>query len=370
MDNVRIDQAWAKFPTTWILPTDWTVGKQYCGVGQGLLFNNNQFALKSVKAMSRLGGNMTLTTLMGQLDREAFTSQTAGPVSSADGDTWGQDTYLVGRLSLPLMGFDVGANWLQTGYADEQGWSVDATGSVFGRPVAVEYATMLRSVGGIKEGDWSKSENMGVDDNTALVASVGLIDNASFALSGKYGVVEPLYAFSVSDSSSAVAGYSPLILGNPIYNLPLSLLHPYAETSAHDINWVDRPLFLDATNVARGWEVNLTLKRLLGSNMPLSIRYYDGDAYCDDYVGWLVMGGEGNAFNPYADADGCAPAKWRDADAALVVSLTKPLCEGIDLTLLYGRREVKNVMRPNPYDDDDYLADPIQVVRGELSVAF
>ena len=374
MDNVRVDQAWVKFGTDWILPTDWTVGKQYAGVGQGLLFDNNQHAMKGVHAVSNLGGDLNLTTFSAQLDREAFGSVSTGPVPlpadiPASGvnerETWGQDTYMVARLDLPLIGWNVGGNWLQNGYFDEKGWSIDASGSIFGRSIAFEYATLLRNAAGVKGDDWSDTDALGIDDDDAYVISAGLLDNASFALSAKYGMVEPLYALAVSENNGVIGftgGFAPVPGGDGYLNLPMSLLHPYAEYSAHDINWVDRPLFLDATNIARGFEVNLTLKSLLGSDMPLNLRYSDGDAYCEDYLGWILAGGTSSLLDK--------PAKWRDADAAFVASITKEVAEDVNLTLLYGRREVKNVMRPNPDDESGYLADPIQVIRGELAVAF
>jgi hypothetical protein len=330
--------------------------------------------MKGVHAMSQLGGSLNLSTFTAQLDREAFGSQSTGPVGLPDDiagtgasemETWGQDTYMVARLGLPLGGWSVGGNWLQNGFFDEQGWSVDVSGSLLGRPVSLEYATLLRNAAGVKQSDWSDSDALGVDDDAAYVASVGLLDNASLSLGAKYGQVEPLYAFAISENNGVIGftgGFAPIRGGDGYLNLPMSLLHPYAEYSAHDINWVDRPLFLDATNVARGWEVNLTLKSLLGMSTPLNIRYYDGDAYCEDYLAWLLAGGDSSGIDK--------PDKWRDGDAVFVASLTKEVAEDVNFTVLYGRRQVKNVLRPNPDADSDYLADPIQVIRGELSVAF
>ena len=365
MDIARVDQAWVKFRTERFLPAEWTVGKQYAGVGEGLLFNDDLYALKAVNGNFKFGKGLDLMVLGASVDREAFGSQSTQSVSGLSPDetkaldTSGQDNYLLGRLALPVLKtWNVGANWLQTGFGDEQGWSVDVKGSIFRRPISAEFATMLRSVGGVKASDWKADSFMGVNDNTAWVVNVGLVDTRTLALSGKYGQVDPLYAFSVTDDTSKVLGFAELPGGVPIFNLPLTLLHPYAEVSPHDINWVDRPLFLDPTNVSKGWEANLTLKSLLGSDMPLKLRWYGGQAYNDDYIAWLSVGGTSSGFSK--------PEKWRTADQAVVVSVTKPLAEDVNFTLLYGRRETKNVMRPI----DDTLRDPIQVVRGELSVAF
>lgn len=365
MDAVRVYDAYVKFRTERFLPAQWTVGKQYAGVGEGLLFNTDLFALKAVNADFTFGKSLDFMVFGGTVDREAFGSQDSPlvngltPDEKSALDTSGQDNYLLGRLGMPILKtWNVGANWLQTGFGNEQGWSVDVKGSIFRRPISAEYATITRSVGGVKESDWKADSFLGVNDNAAWVVNVGLIDTRTLTLSGKYGQVDPLYAFSVSDISSQVPGFAELPGGAPIFNLPLTLLHPYAEVSPHDINWVDRPLFLDPTNVSKGWEANLTLKSLLGSDMPLKLRWYGGQAYNDDYIAWLAVGGTSSGLS--------APEKWRTADQAVVVSVTKSLAEDVNFTLLYGRRETKNVLRPV----DGTLRDPIQVVRGELSVAF
>jgi hypothetical protein len=68
--------------------------------------------------------------------------------------------------------------------------------------------------------------------------------------------------------------------------------------------------------------------------------------------------------------------KWRDADAIGIVSLTKPLADDVNLTLLYGRREVENVMWPTfgappaPGRQQGSSLKPLQVLRAEVSVAF
>jgi hypothetical protein len=344
------------------VPTEWTVGKQYYQVGQGLLFDNNQFAMKSVKKEASLSRNLSLVCFGGQLDREAFGSQSTPSPPVMGDETSGQDTYWMSSLRGSFGSWNVGGNWLGEGFADEKGWSVDVDGSLFGIPIMGEYAQMLRSVGDVKVGDWSASDELGVKENAAWVVGVTPLNTSSVELCAKYGEVDPLYAFSVWYGGGAVPGYSATY-GMQLFNLPLSLLHPYSEISPHDINWVDRPLFLDATNVSRGWEVGLTLKSALGPNAPVKVRYYDGDAYTGEYLGWLYNGGEGSGLD--------APDKWRNADRVWTVSATKPVAENVNFTLLYGRRQVSNVMVPDLVrEPPDYVQDDIQVLRGELAVAF
>jgi hypothetical protein len=144
-------------------------------------------------------------------------------------------------------------------------------------------------------------------------------------------------------------------------NLPLSLMHPIEEFNPHSINWLDRPLFLDATNVAKGWEVTATLKRLFGEKTPLSFRYYTGEAYNEEYLGWLFNDG---------GSDMSKPEKWRDADPVWSVKLSHQFTDAVSANLVYGQREVDNVMSPNNVTQGEVQDDPIKVLRLELCVAF
>jgi hypothetical protein len=150
-----------------------------------------------------------------------------------------------------------------------------------------------------------------------------------------------------------------------LFNLPLSRLHPNAEVDPHDINWVDRPLFLDPTNIARGWHVNVTFPTLLGDNTPLSIAYSAGDGYDPAFLSWLLSGGSNSGV--------AEPDKWRDADPVWIVKLSRQFSENVSANVIYGRREVDNIMSPQevPIFDEEFAEqDPIQVIRAEVCVAF
>jgi hypothetical protein len=155
------------------------------------------------------------------------------------------------------------------------------------------------------------------------------------------------------------------------FNLPLSALHPNAEVDPHDINWVDRPLFLDPTNIARGYHVNVTFPELLGKDTPLSVSYMNGDAYNPRYLSWLYLGGS-NSLIP-------EPDKWVDADSVWIVRLGRQFSENLSANILYGRRDADNVLSsrkvPVGYDSQTKTFvyaenDPVQVIRAELNVAF
>ena len=94
-----------------------------------------------------------------------------------------------------------------------------------------------------------------------------------------------------------------------------------------------------------------------------------GDGYDPAYLGWLVAGGSNSGV--------VEPDKWRDADPLWVVKLSRQFSENVSANLVYGRREVDNVMSPQTVpitniDDVDLYAenDPIQVIRAEVCVAF
>ena len=208
------------------------------------------------------------------------------------------------------------------------------------------------------------------DSDTAWLAGVKW--NSDFVnITGEYGEVDAGYAFALTGG-----GWSPLnpLLGaagmyTDYFNLPLSGLHPNAAVDPHDINWIDRPLFLDPTNIARGWHVNVTFPQLLGEGTPLSVSYMSGDGYDPAYVGWLAAGGSNSGV--------VEPDKWRDADPIWVVKLSRQFSENVSGNILYGRREVDNIMSPQTVpittiDDVDLYAesDPIQVIRAEVCVAF
>lgn len=341
MATMRFDEAHATFKTSALVPLTATVGRQYFKCGMGLLVDNNQHSFNAAKVVWGEPTGWNLTGIAGLFEREAFDGQGADLFG-----TMGQDGYDAWRLAVPFGGYTtLAVNWLGSGFASETGFSADIAGRIFGFDYSVEYAKLADNAAGLDI----------QDDDTAYVASVDLVDSASVKLNAKYGLVEPYYALCVDPATGTLGGgwsRVPVIIGpalgldTAIWNLPLSALHPYASVAADYVDWVDRPLFLSPSNVAKGWEIMVELPNLLGSNSPLTVRYYDGKAY---NPGWI---------------DGIPGApKWRDADRVWTVSLTRNIAENVDWTLLYGRREVENVLSPGS-------ADPLQVLRSEVMVRF
>jgi hypothetical protein len=391
MDTVSINEAWLKHKTRVLLPAVITVGKQYVARGQGLLADNDQEATKGILIDWNTGKAVSWGLYWAMLDREQFygtTSSMPGMPSYAPLPSWassqpttdGQDNYNLYYLDWALAKeWNLGVNWLQSGFNEEQGWSASLCGKLYGLDFYGEYAQLTQWPTGK---DWyDQIDNDIVDpgevelseSDTAWMAGLKWTSPA-FVLTGEYGEVDPGYAFSVPGG-----GWTPYhwLMGMGwsgqvgYLNLPLSALNPNAAVDPHDINWIDRPLFLDPTNIARGWHVNVTFPKLLGSRTPLSISYMDGDAYEPRYLTYLQLGGAGN---PYGIPE---PSKWTDADSVWVVKLSRQLSECVSANLLYGRREVENVMSRQmvPVDMDGATLiyaenDPIQVIRAELCVMF
>jgi hypothetical protein len=341
MANMRFDEAYGTFKTTALVPLSVTAGRQYFKFGMGLLVDNDIASFNAVKAMWGDPQGWNLTGIGGLFDREAFDGQGADVFGSI-----GQDGYHAWRMGIPIGSANtVGVNWLGSGFAGESGWSADLAGKILGFNYSVEYAKMDKNAAGLDI----------PDDDNAYVGSVDLVDTSSVKLNAKYGRVEPFYALSADSSGVLGGGWSrlPMLVGltgiDPaIWNLPFSALHPYSSVAADYIDWIDRPLFLDPSNVAKGWEVMVKLPNLLGPNSPLTLRYYDGKAYNPD---WFT---------------GLSTDKWRDADPVWTVALTRNIAENVDWTLLYGRREVKHVLQPDP----TYSQDDLQVLRTEIAIRY
>jgi len=372
MDTVRVDEAWMKYSSKWIRPWTITAGKLYWGTGCGLLVNNSQFPTKSAKLDIALTGDapgdgITYSFIGGMLDRQAFlggyTSGTDEPANPPNGyEMNGSDNYAVSNLTIPIGSWKFGGTYLGTGFGTERGWSADVSGKAFGLDFWGEYAKLLQVPSGESETDADIPVDLS-DENTAWLAGVGY-NSKSLAIKGQYGIVEPLYAISDVGDGWDPTGIAALFQqgGGGYYNLPLSLLHPVEEFNPHYINWLDRPLFLDATNIAKGWDVGVTLKKLFGEKTPINFHYADGKAYTKEFLGWLFNDGGLNMDKP---------SKWRDADKIWSVGITHMFSDAFSANLTYGQRETKNVMSPNNTTwfraaDDD----PIKVLRLDLSVAF
>jgi len=361
--------------TTVLLPADLTIGKQYFARGQGLLADNDQESIKALRADWDTGGSVSWGVVLGMLDREQFWGRTAGSiglpalapavVGQVDPMTSGQDNYHLYYLDWAIGGdWALGANWLDSGLNQEQGWSASLDGELYGLDFYGEYAQLK---------DWPNGEDVSQtglelsESDNAWMAGLRW-SNPAVCVTGEYGVVDAGYAFALTGGGwSAI---HPLIGSMGMYtdyfNLPLSALHPNASVDPHDINWIDRPLFLDPTNIAKGWHVNVTFPKLLGPNTPVSVSYMNGDAYEPRHLYWLSQGGPASGIPE--------PDEWRDADSIWTVKVSRQLSESVSANILYGRREVENVMSPQDvliggtgaYAEDE----AIQVLRGEVCVAF
>ena len=375
MDTVAVDEAWLMHSTTVLVPADLTIGKQYFSRGQGLLADNDQESIKALRADWGTGGSVTWGVVLGMMDREQFWGRSAGSVGlpalapavvgQVDPQTSGQDNYHLYYLDWALGGdWNVGANWLDSGLNQESGWSASLDGELYGLGFYGEYAQLK---------EWPNGEDVSQtglelsESDNAWMAGLSW-SNPAVCVTGEYGVVDAGYAFALTGGGwSAI---HPLLGSMGMYtdyfNLPLSALHPNASVDPHDINWIDRPLFLDPTNIARGWHVNVTFPKLLGPNTPVSVSYMNGDAYEPRYLSWLSQGGPASGIPE--------PDEWRDADSIWTVKVSRQLSESVSANLLYGRRDVDNVMSSQDvmiggtraYAEDE----PIQVLRGEVCVAF
>ncbi len=306
MDVVRIDEAWAKVNADVILPFTAKVGKQYFKANQGLALDNCLFPLKAVDLGVGTKSNIMVHGIYGQFDREAFGGTLAAPPSSTSNE--GQDVYSAATLAFPIAGWTATGVYVHSGFHSQRVWSLGAEGDLFKHKVMAEFAQALRN-----------SANMDIPtEDTAWVIGAALLDTSKLKLSAKYGQLDANF----HDGAT------------------LTALTPYAAISPHDVDWADRPLFLDPSNIARGWEVKLAYKGLMGGAMPIKVRYYDGDRFDPVTVGNYVSG-----------------------DAVWTVSVSKELAQDVMATLLYGQREVEAVTGVAG-------ADPVQVLRGELAVKF
>jgi len=389
MDTVQMDQAYFDTHANFLTAVDLKIGKQYLRRGEGLLFDNDQEALKGFRADFG-SGNFRVGTFLAMLDPDEFQGRTSavpfgldqfgnafGSYTQADsliakslgayGVHNGQDQYRLFYADFEFVpGWRLGGNWLDTGFAKERGWSASLTGGLWGLGLYGEYARLNRWPNGLKFADANENGIQDVgevplsDSDTAWLAGARW-SNKWLGITGEYGQVDAGYAFNTN-----LGGWDPIGDGG-YFNLPLSALHPRAEIDPYDINWVDRRLFLDPTNIAKGWHVGLNLPTVLGPKNPVSFSYAAGDGYNPEYLGWMTNGGSNQV---PAQA---APSKWRDADPTWWVKLSHQMSESVSANLLYGRREVDNIMSNNEVTVVGQPAastDAIQVLRAEVSVQF
>ena len=407
MDQVNIREAWVDYRTSFLLPMDVTVGKQFVKRGVGLLMDNEQDAVKGLRFDWNKEKDVYFGIYWGMLDREQFFGRSAGalglpkltPAIAAGAsmyggagmyaninnapETNGQDNYNLYYAGMKLSkSWDLGVSWLQSGFNKEQGWGADIMGKAFGLGWYGEYAQLRKWPTGQKFFDVDQDSIADADELTLEQAGrnawLGGVkwDSTWLSLTGEYGRIDPGYAFSPGGAGWSAVG--PFAGGSDFFtfNLPLSALHPLAEVSAHDINWVDRPVFLDPTNIAKGWHVVAAFPKLLGKESGLSVSYATGKAFNPEFLSWMAFSGFAAPGVPIAK-----PSKWVDGDKVWTVQLSHQLSSNVTARLLYGRRDVDNVMSKQVVPiittiqgqtvvNHFAINDPIQVLRAELAVEF
>jgi len=371
MDLVQVDEAWMKYSGKFIRPVNVTAGKLYAGFGRGLLFNNSQFPLKAGRLDVALTGDapgdgITYTFFGGTVDLEGLAGQDAGfpesPKPFSFNNQQGPDVYTVQHLAIPIGSWQIGGTYLGTGFGNERRWSVDASGRLCGVDLWGEWSKLKNWPS--SDPDTDAMNTVWMDDfhnNIAWIVGAG-IDKPTWDLRAQYGLVGPTYAFSDEFSFNPIAQdwYAESFGWE---NLPLSLLHPREEFDPHYVNWADRPLFLDPTNIAKGWEVAGSLKSLLGEKTPVSFRYYAGKAYSEKYLGWIFNDG---------GYENSKPGKWRDGDTVWTVTVGHHFTPDFTANLTYGQRQVDNVLSPNnpQLTQGEVQDDPIKLLRLDLNIAF
>ena len=314
MDLVYVKEAWVKVNTKFIAPMTMKVGKQYFKVNQGLAIDNSLFGLKAADLGWDIGRGVGLHGIIGLFDREALNGELApDPTLSRNP---GQDGYSAATIGLPISNWMITGAYVNSGMGKERLWSVGLEGKLFRHSIYGEFAQGIKAFDG-QDVDFDPS-GLTSGEKNAWVVGANLIETTNLTLGGKYGQAQSNY-LSAAD---------------------LTAMYPYEAISPHDIDWVDRPLFLDPANIAKGWEATLEYRGLMKGTMPIKVRYYDGDRFSPTAFGEYVKG-----------------------DPVIVVSVSKQIAQDVMATLLYGRREVEKTTGITD-------ADPIQVIRGELCVAF
>jgi hypothetical protein len=251
-----------------------TAGRQSNAVAQGLLVDTSRNPLLGVSVDTGIGP-VSIGANVSAIDRIS-NPLTIDPAVVEDSFAY---VYFGGNIA----DWSLVGTWLQSGFADQRGWSVAADGQLFGVHLFGEYAKLTRgATGGSPAG------------NTGWVVGADLINNwKGFSLTGRYGQIG--------------AGFTP----------GFSVLYPYASVNAYDINWMDRPLFLDPNNVTQGWEADMKLA--LSKGMTLSSRVYAGTG---------------------------------NSDTVWTVGLKKQLTNSVATSIQYAQREVNNRATGAPITSD------------------
>ncbi|MHB9025689.1 MAG: hypothetical protein ACYC7E_16220, partial [Armatimonadota bacterium] len=268
LDSVQLWDWYAEAPVSLLGDKNMmlTAGRQVNSIGQGLLVDNGRQPLVGVSldgslAFLKLGGNIAM------VDRSL---SNLDPIEE-------QDLYDYVYVGIGGDAWNITGTWLASGLGEENGWGVSADVRLLGAKLFGEFGRLTQDATGFDADG----------DQTGWVVGADLLSNArGLGLTVKYGDLGENY--------------------NPAY----SALFPYALVNAYDINWVDRPLFLDPENVTRGWEAQLSVP--IGATWMVKGRVYGGDNEPDSAT----------------------------ADTAWTVAVQHQVADGVTTSLLYGQRDI------------------------------
>jgi hypothetical protein len=284
-DSVQLWDWYTTF-STGILGQDLavTAGRQTSSIAQGLLFDNGRQPLLGASLDSGYKPwSLTYGLNASMVDR-IIDPVTLDPVTVQDTVTYVYAGWTIADWAL------VGT-FLQSGFAEQRGWSIGADGKlpIVDTHVFGEFATLTRTAGG--------TDPAGNADNAWVIGADVLNNWNGLSLTAKYGEVEPGY------------------------QMVLSSLYPYAAVNAYDINWIDRPLFLDPNNVTQGWEASF--RYAVSKTVQANARIYGG-------------------LHRPLPGDATLGIVTQDADTVFTVSLKKQIANGVAISGLYGTRDVTN----------------------------
>jgi hypothetical protein len=350
-ETVWLDEAILQFPTSGLVNADWTVGRQFQSYGLGLLINNERMSQQGVRAQfdNTLGfldweffaggaGYDFDTFGLNALENLIFSDTTYGNPPWSGGD----DGYLSARFSLDNPSWALGANWLVDGFGKEEGYGADLWLKFWGnRELYAEYAKL-------SEDTFGNTSFMG-GDPSALMAMVDIFKGSNFALRGYYADLDAMY--------------------NPYYSTANPYWEPYGDDYQPAISsallggatrwqvwipwekWLRNPLAMPNVEVIGG-QLDFQL-----ANTPFEAMYYslDGNGYNWSQTQWATLGAYGYMGNgPLYDT------LW-------AVRMTKPVADGVDVTLTYATQQGATVMGG---DQEPWTAPDVKLLVAGVVVPF
>lgn len=288
-ESVNLRTWWGSVNTTVLGQNiDITAGRRSETLGQGLLISTDRDPQLTASIASAGDGPIIYGISAGFINPS---------VSITANDALGF-TYLGWKSD----NFSVTGEYLISGIGDERGWGVNAKANVFGVGIFGEYAEMIHQPSGATTSavGWVVGADLMKDwNNLDVSASYGMLDH----------------------------GFNP----------GFSQLSPYSSINAYDIDWLDRPLFLNPQNVAKGQEI--TAKWQINDGLSLKGRVYWG--------------------NPFG---------YVHADAVYGATLAQSLGNGVTASLSYYLRQLDmeffTGVSPSLIPDQKQT---VKLLRGELS---